>query len=153
MAMGITHRAACVAIRQTAGLLLQSPGCEHNVFNHHSSMCAPIQQPWHQHYRDLCYTLVLPDSSRRKSKSKRSGDSSSDGSELSSEGEEGEYEVQDDGGSDLEGESLDEDEEGGRAGARKKPRKGARLLSQADVKALAEGADDIVQDLEFSDDE
>ncbi|XP_075439630.1 nucleolar complex protein 2 homolog [Ascaphus truei] len=89
-----------------------------------------------------------------KSKSKRSGDSSSsDGSELSSEGEEGEYEVQDDGGSDLEGESLDEDEEGGRAGARKKPRKGARLLSQADVKALAEGADDIVQDLEFSDDE
>lgn len=93
-----------------------------------------------------------------KSKSKDEGDSSDDDSELSSD-EEGEYEVEDDESSDLEGESQDEDEEeGGEAGAhknknQKKNNKGVQRLSQADLKELAKGEKDIVQDLEFSDDE
>nr|DBA16276.1 TPA: hypothetical protein GDO54_003685 [Pyxicephalus adspersus] len=95
-----------------------------------------------------------------KSKSKNEGDSSDDNSELSSDEGEGEYEVEDDGNSDLEGESQDEDEEeeGGEAGAhknksQKKNNKGVQRLSQADLKELAKGGKDIVQDLEFSDDE
>ncbi|KAM4651005.1 nucleolar complex protein 2 homolog [Discoglossus pictus] len=90
-----------------------------------------------------------------KSKAKRKAESSDEGSELSSEGEEGEYEVEDDESSGLEGESQDEDyeeEEGGKAGARRK-KKGAQRLSQADLEELAKGGEDIVQDLEFSDDE
>ncbi|KAM4704375.1 nucleolar complex protein 2 homolog [Rhinophrynus dorsalis] len=92
-----------------------------------------------------------------KSKSKKKGGESSDeSSELSSEGEEGEYEVQDDDSSGLDGESQDEeeedDEEGGAAAARKK-KKGTQRLSQADLKELARGDEDVVQDLEFSDDE
>lgn len=57
------------------------------------------------------------------------------------------------------GESQDEDEEeGGEAGAhknknQKKNNKGVQRLSQADLKELAKGEKDIVQDLEFSDDE
>ncbi|XP_066462984.1 nucleolar complex protein 2 homolog isoform X2 [Eleutherodactylus coqui] len=94
-----------------------------------------------------------------KSKSKSGDNSSDEGSDLSSEGEEGEYEVEDDDGSDLDGESQDEDEEeeGGEAEAHKKKiqrkNKGVQRLSQADLKELAKGEEDIVQDLEFSDDE
>ncbi|XP_069802594.1 nucleolar complex protein 2 homolog [Dendropsophus ebraccatus] len=97
-----------------------------------------------------------------KSKSKSGDDSSDESSDLSSEGEEGEYEVEDDDSSDLDGESQDEDEEeeaaeGGEAKAHKKKiqkkNKGAQRLSQADLKELAKGEEDIVQDLEFSDDE
>lgn len=58
------------------------------------------------------------------------------------------------------GESQDEDEEeeeGGEAGARKnknqKKNNEVQRLSQADLKELAKGEKDIVQDLEFSDDE
>ncbi|KAM3920951.1 nucleolar complex protein 2 homolog [Leptodactylus fuscus] len=93
-----------------------------------------------------------------KSKSKSGDDSSDEGSDLSSEGEEGEYEVEDDDSSAFDGESQDEDEEeGGEAEAHKKKiqkkNKGAQRLSQADLKELAKGGEDIVQDLEFSDDE
>ncbi|XP_056399768.1 nucleolar complex protein 2 homolog [Hyla sarda] len=94
-----------------------------------------------------------------KSKSKSGDDSSDESSDLSSEGEEGEYEVEDDDSSNLDGESQDEDEEeeGGEAKAHKKKiqkkNKGAQRLSQADLKELAKGEEDIVQDLEFSDDE
>ncbi|CAN2388248.1 nucleolar complex associated 2 homolog (S. cerevisiae), partial [Pristimantis euphronides] len=93
------------------------------------------------------------------SKSKSGDDSSDESCDLSSEGEEGEYEVEDDDSSDLDGESQDEDEEeeGGEAEAHKKKiqkkNKGAQRLSQADLKELAKGEEDIVQDLEFSDDE
>ncbi|XP_040283058.1 nucleolar complex protein 2 homolog [Bufo bufo] len=91
-----------------------------------------------------------------KSKSKSADDSSDESSELSSEGEEGEYEVEDDDR--MDGESQDEDEEEeGEADAHKKKiqkkTKGAQRLSQADLKELAKGEEDIVQDLEFSDDE
>uniref|UniRef100_A0A8C5MS48 NOC2 like nucleolar associated transcriptional repressor n=1 Tax=Leptobrachium leishanense TaxID=445787 RepID=A0A8C5MS48_9ANUR len=90
---------------------------------------------------------------RGKSKS-RNKSSDEESSDLSSEGEEGEFEVEDDEGSDLEGESQDEEEEEGeKAGIQKKQKKGVRRLSQADLKDLAEGDEDIVQDLEFSDDE
>ncbi|XP_075047728.1 nucleolar complex protein 2 homolog [Mixophyes fleayi] len=90
---------------------------------------------------------------------KRKDESSDEGSELSSsEGEEGEYEVEDDESSGLDGESQDEDEEvGGEVKAHKKKnpkmKKGEQRLSQADLNELAKGEEDIVQDLEFSDDE
>ncbi|XP_063292999.1 nucleolar complex protein 2 homolog [Pelobates fuscus] len=88
-----------------------------------------------------------------KGKSKSRGDSSDDSCEMSSEGEEGDYEVEDEDGSDFEGDSQDEEEEeGGKAGIHKK-QKGVQRLSQADLKDLAKGDEDIVQDLEFSDDE
>ncbi|XP_077106146.1 nucleolar complex protein 2 homolog isoform X1 [Ranitomeya variabilis] len=98
---------------------------------------------------------------KAKSKSKRGVDSSDEDSDLSSEGEEGEYEVEDDDdGSDFDGKSQDEEdddeEEAGDAGAQKKKnqkKKGPQRLSQADLKELAKGEEDIVQDLEFSDDE
>ncbi|KAM8927061.1 nucleolar complex protein 2 homolog [Pelodytes ibericus] len=87
-----------------------------------------------------------------KGKSKSRSESSDESSELSSEGEEGEYEVEDDEDSDFEGDSQDEEEEkeGGNAGIHKKPKK---RLSQAVLKDLAKGDEDIVQDLEFSDDD
>ncbi|KAM4016395.1 nucleolar complex protein 2 homolog [Anomaloglossus baeobatrachus] len=97
-----------------------------------------------------------------KSKSKSSDDSSDESADLSSEGEEGEYEVEDDDdGSDFDGESQDEEEEEeeGDAGAhkkkiqKKKKNEAPQRLSQADLKELAKGEEDIVQDLEFSDDE
>ncbi|KAG8569129.1 hypothetical protein GDO81_014267 [Engystomops pustulosus] len=92
-----------------------------------------------------------------KSKSKSKDDSSDESSDLSSEGEEGEYEVEDDDSSDSDGDSQDEDEEeGGESEAHKKKiqkKKGPQRLSQADLKELAKGEEDIVQDLEFSDDE
>ncbi|XP_068096820.1 nucleolar complex protein 2 homolog [Hyperolius riggenbachi] len=95
-----------------------------------------------------------------KLKSKKDDDSMEEDSDLSSDGEEGEYMVEDDDDSiDFEGESQDEDEEeGGDAGAHKKKNqkknnKGVQRLSQADLKELAKGERDIVQDLEFSDDE
>ncbi|CAJ0950747.1 unnamed protein product [Ranitomeya imitator] len=96
---------------------------------------------------------------KAKSKSKSGADSSDEDSDLSSEGEEGEYEVEDDDdNSDFDGESQDEEddeEEAGDAGAQKKKiqKKGPQRLSQADLKELAKGEEDIVQDLEFSDDE
>lgn len=98
---------------------------------------------------------------KAKSKSKSGDDSSDESSDLSSEGEEGEYEVEDDDSSDLDGESQDEDDEeeekGGEAEAHmkkiQKKNKGAQRLSQADLKELAKGEEDVVQDLEFSDDE
>ncbi|OCT72598.1 nucleolar complex protein 2 homolog [Xenopus laevis] len=93
-----------------------------------------------------------------KSKAKSMEGSSDENSELSSEGEEGEYEVQDDESSDLEGESQDEDEEeeeekGGKITVQKKQKKGVQHLSLTDLKKLAQGEEDIVQDLDFSDDE
>uniref|UniRef100_A0A6I8RJ18 NOC2-like nucleolar associated transcriptional repressor n=1 Tax=Xenopus tropicalis TaxID=8364 RepID=A0A6I8RJ18_XENTR len=94
---------------------------------------------------------------KEKSKAKSMEESSDENSELSSEGEEGEYEVQDDESSDLEGESQDEDKEeeekGDKTAVQKKQKKGVQHLSQTDLKELAQGEDDIVQDLEFSDDE
>ncbi|KAM9298795.1 nucleolar complex protein 2 homolog [Gastrophryne carolinensis] len=98
----------------------------------------------------------------KKGKSKtKNDDTSSDISDLSSDGEEGEYEVDDDDDSSgFEGELQDEDEEEqaeGEAGAHKKKNqkknREVQRLSQADLKALAKGGKDIVQDLEFSDDE
>lgn len=68
--------------------------------------------------------------------------------------------MEDDDSSDLDGESQDEDDEeekGGEAEAHmkkiQKKNKGAQRLSQADLKELAKGEEDVVQDLEFSDDE
>ncbi|KAG8434433.1 hypothetical protein GDO86_012702 [Hymenochirus boettgeri] len=90
-----------------------------------------------------------------KGKSKSTNSEESPDSELSSEEEEGEYEVEDES-SGLEGESQDEEEEeekGEETAVGKKPKKGAQHLSQADLKELAKGEEDIVQDLEFSDDE
>eukprot|EP00079_Xenopus_tropicalis_P037746 XP_017951517.1 PREDICTED: nucleolar complex protein 2 homolog isoform X7 [Xenopus tropicalis] len=93
---------------------------------------------------------------KEKSKAKSMEESSDENSELSSEGEEGEYEVQDDESSDLEGESQDEDKEeeekGDKTAVQKKQNKGVQHLSRTDLKELAQGEDDIVQDLEFSDD-
>ncbi|XP_053546431.1 nucleolar complex protein 2 homolog [Bombina bombina] len=88
-----------------------------------------------------------------KSKAKKTDNSSDDSDELSSDEEEGEYEVEDDESSEPEGESQDEDEEeGGKVGAHKK-QKGAQSFTPTDLKELAKGEEDIVQDLEFSDDE
>ncbi|XP_053307926.1 nucleolar complex protein 2 homolog [Spea bombifrons] len=92
-----------------------------------------------------------------KGKSKSGGGSSDESSELSSEGEEGEYEVEDEEDSDFEGESEDEEEEeegeSAGSGSRKKKKKGVQRVSQDDLKDLAKGDEDIVQDLEFSDDD
>ncbi|XP_063799195.1 nucleolar complex protein 2 homolog isoform X2 [Pseudophryne corroboree] len=90
-----------------------------------------------------------------KPKPKHKGESSDESSE---EEVEGEYKVEDDDSSGLDGESQDEDEEvGGEVGAHKKKKqkkkKEEQRLSQADLKELAKGEEDIVQDLEFSDDE